>query len=226
MHDPTGTRPSGRPPRARGAQVAPSRALLLASLLLALVARDAGAQGASQCLSLQLAAAGEAARRKVVCAARAAALGTDVDERCLALADARLARSWARALARGDCPTPADAAAAQAIVDGFVATLAQALTPPLPSHCCDTGPRCFGAPAIDASSCQLELFGTLGPPGTVCDGASGNCVAPPGTGGPCCALPGSFCSASPADGPEICSEVGGSYLDNAVCTATGTCTIP
>jgi hypothetical protein len=195
-------------------------------LLVALVARDAGAQIRSQCQALQLAAAGEAARRKATCASRAAAAGMAVDERCLALADARLVRSWARALARGDCPTSTDAAAAQAIVDGFVTTLTQALTPPLPSHCCDVGPRCFAAPAIDASSCQLELFGTLGPPGSVCDGASGNCVAPPGTGGPCCTVPGSFCSASPGDGPELCSEVGGTFLATGVCGHDGTCSTP
>lgn len=219
-----GSRPLPCPERSRRSSQAPFAALLLALALVAVAAREARAQ--SQCQAMQLASAGEAARRKAVCAARAAATGTAVDERCLALADARLARSWARALARGDCPTPTDAVAAQVIVDDFLATLTQALAPPLPSHCCHTGPRCFAAPAIDASSCQLELFGTLGPPGSVCDGASGNCVTPPGTGGPCCTLPGSFCSASPGDGPEICSEVGGGYLATGVCGPDGTCNTP
>jgi len=223
MQQHTGTRPSPCQQRARGSRTAVRRALLLALPVIALLAHDALAQ--SQCLSLQLAAAGEAARRKAVCAARAAAAGTAVDERCLALAEARLARGWARALARGDCPTAADAAVAKAIVDGFVTALTQALTPP-PSRCCDTGERCWASPMIDASSCELELSGTLGAPGSVCDGASGDCVPAPGTGGPCCALAGDYCGASPVDGPEICSAAGGTYLATGVCGPAGTCSTP
>jgi len=95
MHQHAGTSPSPFPQCARGSRTALRRALLLALPLTALLAHDARAQ--SQCQSLQLAAASEAARRKAVCAARAAAAGTAVDARCLALADARLgtrARAW------------------------------------------------------------------------------------------------------------------------------------
>jgi hypothetical protein len=196
---------------------------MAAVILVPALAASAGAQ--SRCAQLQFAAAGEAARRKAVCAARAAAFGAPVDAACLALADARLARRWARAVARGDCPTPADAAAAQAVVDGFLVALTEVLTPP-PSHCCDTGARCFAGPSLDAASCTLELFGTLGAPGSVCDGATGDCVAPPGTGGNCCALPGAVCTAGPEDDPADCLAVGGQSSTAAACEPTGTCTVP
>jgi len=198
--------------------------LLVALVLLALPAAPARAQ--SRCAHLQYAAAGEAARRKAHCAARAATLGSPLDAACRALADARLARRWARAVARGDCPTPADAAAAQAVIDDFLAALTQLLTPPPPSHCCDSGARCFGGPSIDASTCQFELLGTLGAPGSVCDGASGDCVAPPSTGGLCCAFLGAVCTAGPNDDPALCLAAGGQFSTTAVCQPTGACTAP
>lgn len=198
--------------------------LMIALVLLALPAAPARAQ--SRCARLQYAAAGEAARRKAACASRATALGAPVDAACLALADAQLAQRWARALARGDCPTPADAAAAQTVVDDFLASLTQLLTPPPPRHCCDTGARCFGSPSLDESSCELELSGTLGPPGSVCEGASGDCVAPPGTVGTCCAFAGALCTAGPDDDPALCVAARGQFSTAAICQPDGSCTAP
>lgn len=197
--------------------------LLVVVAVVTLVAASARAQ--SRCAQLQYAAAGEGARRKADCAARAAALGAPLDARCLALADERLARRWARAVARGDCLTPADAAAARRVVDDFLASLTQLVTPAPPRHCCDTGERCFGSPSLDLSSCELELSGTLGPPGSVCD-ASGDCVAPPGTGGACCAFAGAYCTAGPDDGPALCGAAGGQFSAAAICQPDGTCTAP
>jgi len=198
-------------------------------LLVAVVLVTSGASSAgepSRCAQLQYAAAGEAARRKADCAAKAAALGAPVDAGCLAAVDGRLARRWARAAARGDCPTPADSDTARAVVDGFLASLSQALTAPVPGGCCDSGARCFGSPAIDASTCQFELLGTLGAPGSVCDGATGDCVAPAGTGGSCCEFPGAVCSAVPNDDPADCVAAGGQSFATAVCQPGGTCTAP
>lgn len=200
-----------------------ARLLLVAVVLVPTLATPARAQ--SRCAQVQFAAAGEAARRKANCASKAAALGIPVDAGCLAVADARLARRWATAVARGDCPTAADGGAAQGVVDGFLAALTQALTPP-PSRCCDTGPRCFAGPSIDGATCPYELLGTLGAPGSVCDGASGDCVAPPGSGGTCCALPGSVCTAGPSDAPADCVAAGGQSFSSAVCQPTGACTAP
>ena len=198
--------------------------LLVAAMLVPVLAASARAQ--SRCARLQYAAAGEAARRKADCASRASAIGGTSEATCLALANARLTRRWARAVAHGDCPTPADAAAAQAVVDDFLAALTHVLTAAPPSHCCDGGSRCFASPAIDGSSCQFELLGTLGAPGSVCDGATGDCVAPPGTGGACCAFAGAVCSAAPADDPADCLAAGGQFSTAAVCQAGGSCTAP
>lgn len=196
--------------------------LLTTLVLLALPTAPARAQ--SRCAQLQYAAAGEAARGKTACASRAAALGGGIDAACLALVDARLARRWARAVARGDCLTSAGAAAAQGVVDAFLASLDQLLLAPPPRHCCDTGERCFAGPSLDLSSCELELSGTLGAPGSVCD-ASGDCVAP-GTGGSCCAFAGDYCTAGPSDGPAICAAAGGQFSTPAICQPDGSCVVP
>jgi hypothetical protein len=131
-----------------------------------------------------------------------------------------------KASSKGDCPTTADTAAAQHVVDAFLAGLVDILEPPTVSYCCSTGSSCFAGPAINDSTC-LELQGTLGPPGSVCEGASGACVAPPGTGGPCCALPQfSVCAAGPGANPAGCVTAGGFDFPNAVCLPSGACAFP
>jgi len=112
----------------------------------------------------------------------------------------------------------------QHLVDGFAATLTATLDPPLVSHCCDVGASCFAAASIDQAICAFELLGTPGPPGSVCDGATGDCVLPPGTGGPCCALSSlSVCSAGPTLDPANCFAAGGLDYPMAVCVPSGTC---
>lgn len=202
-------------------------ATLPSLVLLAGFAADAVADAPSKCDKLRFLAAGHAVRLEMACAAAAAAAGTTVDAGCLANAAERLGRKWERAGARGDCTTTVDTGAAQAIVDGFVAALDHALHPPVLQNCCDTGPACFAGPSIDASGCQLELFGTLGPPGSVCDGATGDCVAPPATGGPCCSLTSlSVCSAGPGLNAQDCLLAGGLDYPAAVCEPSGSCALP
>jgi hypothetical protein len=93
------------------------------SLLFLMGVDLAAALAQSQCAKLQYSAAGAAAHRKAACAAKAAAAGAPVDAACLAAADARLAQRWAKAIARGDCPTTAEAADAEEAVDSFLASL-------------------------------------------------------------------------------------------------------
>jgi hypothetical protein len=197
---------------------------MIIALGLLVIAAPAGA--ASVCLKLQYRIAAEGAKAKAACYAKAAGSGVPVNSTCLANAEQMLALKWAKATARGDCATSADAATAQTIVDAFLADLVDALDPPI-SHCCNSATSCFAGPVIDASTC-LELNGTLGPPGTVCEGATGTCVAPPGTGGSCCTLPQGYssCTAGSSVDPDDCASIGGSAVPGAVCPPSGICTVP
>jgi hypothetical protein len=191
-----------------------------------LVGSYCSAEAASICGKLQYKIAAAGAKAKVACYARAAGSGVAVDATCLTNAEEKLARKWVKAAVNGDCPTTADAAMAQAVVDAFLAGLVDVLEPPTVSYCCATGSSCFAGPVIDAPTC-LELQGTLGPPGSVCEGATGACVAPPGAGGPCCALPQfSVCTAGPLGDPAGCVNAGGFDVPNAVCLPSGACVFP
>jgi hypothetical protein len=193
---------------------------------LVIVGSYCSAEAASVCAKLRYKIAAAGAKAKAACYARAAGSGATVDTTCLTRADDALARKWVKATANGDCPTTADAATAQGLVDAFLAGLVDVLEPPTVSYCCATGSSCFAGPVIDASTC-FELLGTLGPPGSVCEGATGACVAPPGSGGPCCALPQlSVCAAGPGGDPADCSNAGGFHVPNAVCLPSGACVVP
>jgi hypothetical protein len=191
----------------------------------AVLAACGWAHAQSKCDKLRFLAAGHVARLQAACAAEAAAGATAVDPACLAAAAGKLQRKWDRATARGDCSATTDAPAVQAIVDDFLSVLGDAVQPPTVQACCDTGPSCFAGPSIDAPGCELELFGTLGPPGSVCDGA-GDCTAPPGTGGSCCSLTSlSLCSAGPGVDPQACLLAGGLDFPSAVCEPSGGCVL-
>jgi hypothetical protein len=193
---------------------------------LALFDLDRSADAASVCAKLQYKIAAAGAKAKAACYAKAAGSGAVVDTTCVANAEEKLARKWVKAGENGDCPTAADAATAQGLVDAFLAGLVGVLEPPTVSYCCATGTSCLAGPVMDASGCA-ELLGTLGLPGSICDGATGTCVAPPGTGGPCCALPQySVCMAGPGGDPATCVDAGGFDVPNAVCLPTGACAFP
>lgn len=98
--------------------------------------------------------------------------------------------------------------------------------PATAARCCDTGPTCYGSPSIDESTCTLELLGTLGPPGSDCDGATGDCVTPPGAGGPCCQLDYDVCVAGPSVDAPTCATVDGTYQASAICDGSGACLAP
>jgi hypothetical protein len=195
---------------------------MCAATLALLVGIPDAAAAPSACAKLWFRAAGEAAKAQAACHAKAAGAGTAVDPTCLATAAEKLARKWMKATLKSDCPTAADAAASQNRVDAFLASLVDLLTPPA-SHCCATATSCYAGPVIDSGGC-LELLGTLGPPGSVCDGETGTCVTPPGSGGACCALPLlSVCTAGPSVDPGDCVAAGGSSVLDAVCLENAVC---
>lgn len=200
----------------------------LAAAALLVVGAGSTASAQSVCAKLWFRVAAEGAKTKAACHAKAAVTGAPVNPACLAAAEEKLVRKWNKATIKGDCPTAAQADDAQEVVDAFVADVVALLTPtpPLPSRCCATGSSCFAGPPIDESAC-LELLGTMGPPGSVCDGATGACVAPPGAGGSCCMLPQfSVCNAGPEVTPAGCVTGGGLDVPNAVCRPDGACAFP
>ena len=190
-------------------------------VVLAAIAADGPVLAQSKCAKFQLLAAGQAARRYTVCAAGAAVTGAALDQACLDTAADKLRGKWERAVARGDCPTSTSADDARAAVEAFLAAVVGLTLPGAAAHCCDTGTACYVAPSIDSSTCQFELSGTLGPPGSVCDGAA-DCVATPTAGGPCCQLSYACVTGSNFDAPT-CTAAGGTYQASAVCDAGGAC---
>ncbi len=73
------------------------------------------------------------------------------------------------------------------------------------------------------------MGGTLGAPGTVCDGATGACVAPPPSAGGCCQSPGGvagLCAGGPGVDAQACVLSGGlDFPFNALCQTDGTCAL-
>jgi hypothetical protein len=183
------------------------------------------ASAQSACAKLWLRVAADGAKAAAACHGKAAATGGAVDPACLTAVEEKVTRKWAKATLKGDCPTAADAAAAQSRIDAFIASIVELLTP---TRCCNTGntgSACYAGPTMDAEGCS-ELLGTLGPGGSVCEGSTGTCVAPPGAGGSCCSLPFSVCTAGPSVPPASCVAAGGVDMPNAVCTESGTCAMP
>jgi hypothetical protein len=196
-------------------------AALFAALIVGCV-DTAAAQSA--CAKLWIRVAADGAKAAAACHAKAAALGAAVDSTCLGAAAEKVGRKWAKATGKGDCPTTADAAAAQSRIDAFLAAIVDLLTPP-PRRCCNTGSACYAGPTMDADGCS-ELLGTLGPAGSVCEGSTGTCVAAPGAGGSCCSLPFAVCTAGPSVPPAGCVAAGGVDMANAVCPESGACALP
>ena len=105
-------------------------AVLIVSVLQHAAGADARPDGATRCRMLKLSAIAAHAHAHVRCHARAIGFGMSVVPSCLASADAKLARAFARADDAGECPP--DLAVAGAASESFVAQ-ALALTRPTPS---------------------------------------------------------------------------------------------
>ena len=195
--------------------------LALAAALSLVLAAPAGAQLASKCTAAKYKAAAKYASAQVGCRSKAVTKDDPVDPDCEARARAKLATAVAKAEAKADCLTSGDGSQVEALADAFVADLADLLQPPV---CCANNSVCLWV--RDAASC-LVRSGTLGPPGSVCDGA-GECVAPPAAPGACCQ---DFVSGGTPIGcatgfltPTDCGLLGGTMGPTpAVCLPTGVC---
>jgi hypothetical protein len=181
----------------------------------------------SRCQSLKFKAAGAVAKRKATCHARAAKDGTAVDAACLAGADDQLARKWVKAETAGDCVTTDDATDGVSSTDQCLAAIEAVVDPPPPptSPCCNFVGSC--AHPVDETTCVSVFGGTAGPPGSVCDGTTGTCGAPPAGPGQCCmTADAAFCTA----GPNL--DLGGcvppQFIDapSGICDPSGACVLP
>ena len=95
-----------------------------------------GFGGPSKCSATKYKAAAVLALAKAQCYSKAAAKGVVVNATCLAGKDTKFAKKWEKAEDGDDCLTNGDAAAIQAIVDGWIDDLTGALepTPPVVIH--------------------------------------------------------------------------------------------
>ena len=183
------------------------------------------AQAQSQCTALKYINAGRAVLKKAKCRAKALKKGLEVDPECLRAADARLVAKWARAEARGDCISSTDLALVESAVKAYNDEIEDALEP-TPVLCCEfPDDTCWMGPGlVDPPGCS-EFFATTGPPGSVCDGATGNCVTTTPAPGPCCAVPSAaVCLAGPGFDSAACATIGG-YTASDVCLPNGNCSI-
>src|SRR5690349_10760474 len=95
-----------------------TRSGIAVAALCALVAGAAAAE-TSRCTAAKYRAASRKFASKVKCFAHAAAKGVDVDDACLAKAEAPFAAAFATAELRGDCLTVGDSADVEALVDSY-----------------------------------------------------------------------------------------------------------
>jgi hypothetical protein len=151
--------------------------------------------GQSKCTSHKYKAVGKYARALATCHAKAVGAGVPVGPSCEAAGLAKLQESFVKAEGRGDCIITGDEPGAVSATQSFVADLGSILEKQL--FCCQGGGSCIYA--SDFVDCSTQ-GGTLGAPGTVCDGASGVRRAPGGRG-----------------------FFGGTFSPNSVCLPSGSC---
>src|SRR5215468_2644655 len=93
-------------------------------------------------------------------------------------------------------------------------------TAPSLAFCCDFGGDLGGACLGGFPNNCIVSGGILGPPGSVCDGVSHHCTAPPGSPGNCCHVPGTPCFYLE---PYTCEFNGAISSPGTVCMPNGTC---
>src|SRR5262245_11702552 len=198
------------------------RATGAVSVCLAIALAATAAWGQSRCTSDKYKAAGKYSLALAVCHAKAVAGGVPIDPACEAKGLAKLQASFTKAESKGDCLVPDGQSATASVAKKFLNDLGSVLE--VQVLCCNAGPGlCLYA--VDAADCASN-GGTLGAAGTVCDGATGACAAPPAAGGNCCegVVYGTGCVGGPAWTAQTCTFLPGhTFNPNAVCEPNGTC---
>lgn len=199
---------------------------VFAALALALLcaAPAAAQEEKSKCSAAKLRAVGAYQAALAGCAAKSLAKDLPaIDPLCLTKAGEKLAARFAKAERRSDCRTWREAVSMQELLDEGFARLHKILVPP-PSVCCTTAVACLWV--ADDAACT-GVNGTVGAAGTVC--SLDACAPPPATEGPCCEGPTlpNLSEETCVSGPNIdetqCSNLGGSFVDDAVCLPGRVC---
>jgi hypothetical protein len=204
------------------------RALLFGIGLVAVGSSPASGQaGPSQCAALQYKAQGAYANQIARCRAQGVAKGLADDPRCEAKANRILLKRFAKAEKKGDCLGVEVPLVSEVHTDECLADLAPAIEGRL--ICCTFGTdpldRCTYLPEVNVGTCTGDL-GVVGPPGSVCDGATGSCIAGPATPGECC---DGFASNTTAGSciagsvNAVACENDGRYVASGICLQTGRC---
>jgi hypothetical protein len=199
---------------------------IFAALALALLcaAPAAAQEEKSKCSAAKLRAVGAYQAALAGCAAKSVAKDLPtIDPLCLTKAEAKLAARFAKAERRSDCRTWRESVSMQELLDEGFALLHKILVPP-PSVCCSTSVSCLWV--ADEAACT-GVNGTVGAAGAVC--SLDACAPPPAAEGPCCegpALPNlneETCVSGPNIDETQCSNLGGSFVDDAVCLPGRVC---
>ncbi len=174
---------------------------------------------AAKCAIAKNKASAKKLSAKAKCYQKAVAKGMGVDATCLMAAETKFNAAITKAEAGGACPIPGDGVTLEALINRQVADL-DTFTPAVLPVCCFDG---VGACWYGATAGDCTPF-AAGAAGTVCDGATGGCVAVPGTPGPCCSNSAGLTTAAPSGcdaGPEwtsgVCAGVGGNLESNGLC---------
>jgi hypothetical protein len=114
----------------------------------------------SKCSSKEIAAGGKKAGGKAKCHAKAAGKGIAVDAACLTKEETKFSTAFGKATAQGDCVTAATAPSVEAIVDAFVADLADEATggSTAKSKCASKQIAAGGKKAADKAKCHAKAL--------------------------------------------------------------------
>jgi hypothetical protein len=201
------------------------------TVVLAVLAVGAGyalAAGTPQkCAVAKSKAASKKLGSKLKCYEKALAKGVAVDATCLAAAETKFNAAITKAEAKGGCALTGDGPTIEAVVNSAVKAV-NGFTPSAPPVCCFDA---FGACLYVATAGDCPH--TVGAPGTVCDGATGGCVAEPATPGLCCSnaagmttFPPAKCAGGPEFDPVSCAGVTGTSYPNSLCPPDGDTCVP
>jgi hypothetical protein len=200
------------------------RALWLTVALLAFGLPPASATAGSRCAAAKLKAAGAYSAGLARCQAKATAKGGALDTLCVAKAQSKLLAAFGKAEAKGDCLTLGDVVPVQDVLDDPAGEAFEILLPPVARRCCQVAGYCFWAE--DEAECSQPGV-TLGEVGSVCNGETRTCVAPPPVGvATCCenvtvpALSEPTCVGRPM---LSCAVLGGDEVVDSLCHRSKRC---
>jgi hypothetical protein len=175
-----------------------------------------------KCAVAKMKAAAKKLGGKVKCIEKAVSKGAAVDTTCLMAADTKFTAAILKAESGSGCAVSGDGPTFEALVDHDANAFQGLAAPTTPVCCFDGAGECW----YGATSGDCGPF-SAGAAGTVCDGATGGCVATASqTPGNCCSNPTTpliaTVTSNCAAGTEfsdstICTGGGGQFYQNSLC---------